>query len=122
MEFVHTSVFPELAVDMLNCRPGGVYVDCTLGGGGHARRILERIQPGGKLIGIDQDIEAINYCRKNLTGYDAELILIQTNFVSLKEVVNEMVDGIIFDLGVSSPQLDQAERGFSYMQDAPLDM
>jgi len=122
MEFVHTSVFPELAVDMLNCRPGGGYVDCTLGGGGHARRILERIQPGGKLIGIDQDIEAINYCRKNLTGYDAELILIQTNFVSLKEVVNEMVDGIIFDLGVSSPQLDQAERGFSYMQDAPLDM
>lgn len=122
MEFVHTSVFPEVAVEMLKCRPGGTYVDCTLGGGGHSKRILERIQPGGKLIGIDQDFKAINYCRNFLNGYDAELLLVHTNFFHLKKVVSESVDGIIFDLGVSSPQLDQAERGFSYMQDAPLDM
>jgi 16S rRNA (cytosine1402-N4)-methyltransferase len=122
MEFVHTSVLPEVAVEKLNCRPGGTYVDCTLGGGGHARRIIERIEPGGTFIGIDQDINAINYCRNLLNGYDVGLMLIHTNFSRLKQVVEQPVDGIIFDLGVSSPQLDQAERGFSYMQDAPLDM
>jgi len=125
LEFHHVTVLLEETVDSVVTNPAGTYVDCTLGGGGHSQRILSKLNALGKLICFDQDRQAIRHAEE-VFGQDERVILINRNFESLKETLKELdllpVDGIIFDLGVSSPQLDEAERGFSYMQDAPLDM
>ncbi|WP_137625832.1 16S rRNA (cytosine(1402)-N(4))-methyltransferase RsmH [Lactiplantibacillus pingfangensis] len=127
-EFEHTTVLLHEAVAELAIKPAGTYVDCTLGGGGHSRRILEQLGPDGHLFSFDQDQTAIDYNQDNLAAYLAtgQLTFIKSNFANLKSELNArgitQVDGIVYDLGVSSPQFDNAERGFSYQHDAPLDM
>ncbi|MBQ7037043.1 MAG: 16S rRNA (cytosine(1402)-N(4))-methyltransferase RsmH [Clostridia bacterium] len=122
-EFVHTTVLKTETVDGLSVKEGGLYVDMTLGGGGHSEEILRR---GGRVIGIDQDRMALSAAKKRLTPFGSAFTAVKSNFKEIKSVLSalgiEKVDGILADLGVSSPQLDEAERGFSYMQDAPLDM
>jgi len=124
--FKHETVLREEAVDGLNIRPDGIYVDCTLGGAGHSRLIAEKLGPEGILIGIDQDQTALDSAREKLKGVSCRLFLIKSNFRKVGQAVHDLgikqIDGILFDLGVSSPQLDVGERGFSYHQDAPLDM
>ena len=126
MDFHHVPIMLAEILDHLGLRPGGIYVDCTLGGGGHSIGIVSRIQPGGRLIGIDQDPNALAAAGKKLAEFADSTTLVHSNFYRIKEVLAELgipaVDGILFDIGVSSHQLDEAERGFSYMQDAPLDM
>jgi 16S rRNA (cytosine1402-N4)-methyltransferase len=125
-EFEHTSVLLEESIDGVFSNPQGIYVDCTLGGGGHSSGIAERLSPEGWLIAIDQDPAAIEAGRQRLAKYACRLSIVQNNFSNLRAILDSLevdqVDGILFDLGVSSHQLDVAERGFSYMQDAPLDM
>ncbi len=125
MEFHHVTVLLEETVDAVVTNPGGRYVDCTLGGAGHSQRILSKLSASGKLICFDQDRQAILHAEE-VFRQDERVVLVNKNFESLEETLNELdllpVNGILFDLGVSSPQLDEAERGFSYMQDAPLDM
>jgi len=105
---------------------GGVYIDCTLGGGGHSKAILERIYPDGLLIGIDRDIEAIKAARKELSNFLDRAILIRDNFKNLEEILSNLkikvIAGVLFDLGVSSHQLRERERGFSFREDGHLDM
>ena len=125
-DFHHISVLPEETIEALAVRPDGIYVDCTLGGAGHAGRIARQLSAKGRLIGIDQDEIAIAAAEERLAGAVCQMSLVRDNFRNLaailaREGVDE-VDGILFDLGISSPQIDTAERGFSYMQDAPLDM
>ncbi|ENH98336.1 16S rRNA m(4)C1402 methyltransferase [Gracilibacillus halophilus YIM-C55.5] len=124
--FDHETVLKQEAVDGLNLRSDGTYIDCTLGGGGHAEAIIAQLDSSGELIAFDQDEVALQAAEKRLKGYQTEPILIKRNFRYLKEELAkrsiDKVDGILFDLGVSSPQLDQPERGFSYQHDAPLDM
>lgn len=124
MEFKHYSVLLKESVDALNVKAGGVYVDGTMGGGGHSYEILSR--GAGRLIGIDQDVEAIEASKKRLCQFGDRLVTINRNFSRVKEILQELgiiaIDGAVLDLGVSSYQLDNAERGFSYMHDAPLDM
>ncbi|MBR0575403.1 16S rRNA (cytosine(1402)-N(4))-methyltransferase RsmH [Proteiniclasticum sp. BAD-10] len=124
MEFKHVSVLLEECLEALNIKEGGIYVDCTLGGAGHTREILKRLK-NGRLIGIDQDQDALSNARVLLKDYD-NVTLVHSNFESIKGILAETapsgVDGILMDLGVSSYQLDEGERGFSYMKDAPLDM
>nr|WP_106341378.1 16S rRNA (cytosine(1402)-N(4))-methyltransferase RsmH [Laceyella sediminis] len=124
--FEHVTVLREEAVAGLNLKPDGVYVDCTLGGAGHSRLIAEQLGPSGTLIGLDQDQMALAHAEERLVGVSCRLHLVKTNFRHISSAVKglgfESVDGILFDLGVSSPQLDQGERGFSYHQEAPLDM
>ncbi|MFZ5640443.1 MAG: 16S rRNA (cytosine(1402)-N(4))-methyltransferase RsmH [Bacillota bacterium] len=126
MKFHHIPVMLAETLDHLGLRPGGTYVDCTLGGGGHSYEIAKRIQPGGRLIGIDQDPNALKAAGEKLKEYAASVTLVHNNFYMLKNVLTDLdipaVDGVLFDIGVSSHQLDEAGRGFSYMQDAPLDM
>lgn len=132
MEFHHISVMPQETVDGLVTRLDGTYVDCTLGGAGHSMHIASRLSPEGRLIGIDQDADAIEAATKRLrNGIDKGEIscavdVVRSNFSDLENVLEQEnaseLDGVLFDLGVSSHQLDVAERGFSYMQDAPLDM
>ncbi len=126
MEFSHRPVLLKETLAALKLRPGGMYIDATVGGGGHARAILEAIQPGGTLIGIDRDGEALQAARKHLKDFDASFVPVRDNFANLKPVSLSLglaeVDGILFDLGVSSYQLDNPRRGFTYMHDAPLDM
>lgn len=126
MDFHHVSVMLEEAVGGLVTDPAGTYVDCTLGGAGHSRRITELLAPEGRLIGLDQDEAAIAAARERLAGAGCRVDIVHTNFRNLEGVLQELgvaeVTGALFDLGVSSPQLDNPERGFSYMQDAPLDM
>lgn len=126
MDFHHVSVLLNEAVTSLNPRQGGTYVDCTLGGGGHTLEIVKRVVPGGRVIGIDQDTNALKAAGERLAEYKENIIFVHSNFYRLKEIISELgikkVDGIIFDLGVSSHQLDEGSRGFSYMHDAPLDM
>lgn len=126
MAFHHVSVMPEEVIGALVTDPDGTYVDCTLGGAGHARRIAERLSPKGRLIGLDQDAEAIAAARGRLADFPCHIDIVHSNFRRLGEVLSELkappLAGVLFDLGVSSHQLDTAERGFSYMQDAPLDM
>ncbi len=121
MEFNHTTVLLNETVESINVKKGGVYADLTLGGGGHTSLILEK---GGYVVGIDRDITAIENARERFKGKN--FTAVHSNFSDIKEIAKslniEKFDGIIADLGVSSPQLDDAERGFSYMQDAPLDM
>ncbi|MFV9509995.1 16S rRNA (cytosine(1402)-N(4))-methyltransferase RsmH [Tepidibacillus sp. LV47] len=124
--FQHTTVLLDEAVAGLNIKGDGVYVDCTLGGGGHSEKIASILRDNGHLFSLDQDEYAIKAAKERLKPYQNKVTLIKTNFKYLKEVLNERgikkVDGILFDLGVSSPQLDEEERGFSYQYDAPLDM
>lgn len=121
MEFNHVTVLLNETVDSIAVRPGGIYADFTLGGGGHTSLILKR---GGHVIGIDRDITAIENARKRFVGEN--FTAVHDNFSNIKDIASrlgiEKFDGIIADLGVSSPQLDEPERGFSYMHDAPLDM
>lgn len=124
MEFSHISVLLYETVDSLNIKPDGVYVDCTLGGAGHTSLILERLGENGRVIGIDRDDDALRNAEEKIK--DKRLITVKNNFENIKDAVEtagyDRVDGILMDLGVSSHQLDVAERGFSYIKDAPLDM
>lgn len=122
----HVPVLVQETMALLRPRPGGIYVDATVGAGGHARAILERIGPAGLLVGLDRDPEALRHAWEVLAPYRGQVLLFQENFVRAGRVLDrlgiEAVDGFLFDLGVSSAQLDRPERGFSYRQDAPLDM
>ena len=126
MEMKHITVLLEESVDGLNIRPDGVYVDATLGGGGHSELICSRLGADGTLIGIDQDDFALKYAGERLEKFDCRKILVKSNFERVGEVLDELeipeIDGIMYDLGVSSFQLDDDERGFSYHHDGPLDM
>ncbi len=124
-EFHHVSVLLQECIDGLNIRPDGIYVDGTLGGAGHSSQIAKHLV-SGRLIGIDRDPVALQAAGKRLEPYKANVTLCHSNFSEMANVLAELnisgVDGILLDLGVSSPQLDDGERGFSYMADAPLDM
>lgn len=121
----HTSVLLQESIHLLNIKNDGIYVDGTFGMGGHSEQILKRLE-SGKLIAIDKDDYAIETGRKNFASYSDKLIFVHDDFANVCDILDnygiESVDGMIFDLGVSSPQLDDSYRGFSYMQDAPLDM
>lgn len=124
--FQHTTVLLHEAVDGLNIKPDGIYVDCTLGGAGHSQLILSKLSENGRLFAFDQDETAINHAKIKLSDSLDKVTFIKSNFRYIRDRLEEYgvfkVDGILFDLGVSSPQLDTAERGFSYHHDAPLDM
>lgn len=124
--FQHTTVLLKETVDGLNIKSDGIYVDCTLGGAGHSGYLLSKLSTQGKLYSFDQDETAIQNAKEKLKQYGNQVTLIQSNFKYLKEELHalgiEKVDGVLYDLGVSSPQLDTPERGFSYQHDAPLDM
>lgn len=127
MEFKHYSVLLEETISYLNIRPDGTYVDGTLGGGGHAGEILKHLTAGGRLIGIDQDADAIRAAGERLASYGDQITICRNNYVHMREELSrlqvEKVDGIVLDLGVSSFQLDTPERGFTYREaNAPLDM
>ena len=126
MEFKHIPVLFEEIMTIMAPKPGELFVDCTLGGGGHSKGFLERTGPDGRLIGIDQDVNALAAAQKNLSIFDGRVTFVHSNYENLDMILNqyaaEGVDGILFDIGVSSYQLDEKDRGFSYMQDAPLDM
>lgn len=123
--FHHITVLKEEAIAGLNIRPDGIYVDCTLGGGGHSEVIVSQLT-SGHLFAFDQDEIAIRHCQSKLAKHEGKFTIIRSNFRHIKSELEKRgvhkVDGILFDLGVSSPQLDEGERGFSYHQDAPLDM
>ena len=125
MEFSHVPVLLWECIEGLNIKPDGIYVDGTLGRGGHSEEIAKRLTTG-KLISIDQDQQAIDEAGARLAPYGDKVILVRDNFRNTAAILERLgydgVDGMLFDLGVSSPQLDDAERGFSYMNDAPLDM
>ncbi len=124
-EFHHVSVLLEECLDALHIRPDGIYVDGTLGGAGHSSRIAALLTTG-RLIGIDRDRVALQAAQKRLQPYEDRVTLVHGNFCDIADILKQLeipgVDGILLDLGVSSPQLDDGERGFSYMADAPLDM
>ncbi|MBS4198856.1 16S rRNA (cytosine(1402)-N(4))-methyltransferase RsmH [Bacillus sp. FJAT-49732] len=124
--FNHTTVLLNETVEGLNIRPDGIYVDCTLGGGGHSELILSKLSSEGRLIAFDQDETAIAHAKEKLSKYEENLMFVKSNFKYIKDRINSLsihnVDGILYDLGVSSPQLDTPERGFSYHHNAPLDM
>ena len=124
-EFHHVSVLLQECLEGLNIRPEGIYVDGTLGGAGHSSRIAERLTTG-RLIGIDRDPVALAAAGERLKPWKDRVTLVHSNFCEIKQVLSDLqipgVDGILLDLGVSSPQLDDGQRGFSYMADAPLDM
>lgn len=125
MEFHHVTVLLNETVDGVFTDPSGTYVDCTLGGAGHSGLLLSKLTSAGRLVGMDQDPKAIENARQKFEG-DSRVLLVNKNFEHLEAALESLnllpVQGILFDLGVSSPQLDEAERGFSYMQDAELDM
>lgn len=125
MEFKHVSVLLNECIEALNIKESGIYVDCTLGGAGHSSHILKHLSRDGLLIGIDQDKDALAAAKERLKEFE-NVQYVHSNFYNIDNVLNELdidkVDGILMDLGVSSYQLDEASRGFSYMQDAPLDM
>jgi len=126
LSFHHITVLKEEAVKGLNIRPDGIYVDCTLGGAGHSSLIASQLGENGRLISIDQDDIALANAKEKLAVYGDKVTLVKSNFRELKQVIADLnltgVDGVLFDLGVSSPQLDEGDRGFSYNADAPLDM
>lgn len=125
MDFKHVSVLLDESIEGLNIKEDGIYVDCTLGGAGHSSEIIKKLSPKGKLIGIDQDKDALKAAKERLSNY-SNVIYVHNNFTNIQHILDDLqiekVDGILMDLGVSSYQLDEGERGFSYMQDAPLDM
>lgn len=132
--FHHVTVLKQEAVEGLQIKPDGIYIDCTVGGAGHSEEIASRLSDEGLLIGLDQDETALKHAEKRLSPFSSRVQLVKSNFRDLKDVLDQFelrtkdrpslrgVDGILFDLGVSSPQLDERERGFSYNQDAKLDM
>ncbi len=126
MEFSHKSVLLNETIDALRIKPNGIYVDGTLGGGGHSYEICKRLSDKGRLIGIDQDAAAIEAATERLGEFKDRVTIIRSNYCEMKRQLNSIgvtaVDGIILDLGVSSYQLDTAERGFTYREDVPLDM
>ena len=126
MEFKHKSVLLFETVDNLNIKPDGIYVDGTLGGGGHSFQILKRLGDGGRLIGIDQDEDALKAAGERLAIFEDKVTTVRSNYCHMKQVLHDLgiqkVSGIILDLGVSSYQLDEPERGFTYREDVPLDM
>ncbi len=126
MEFKHESVLLEEVIRGLNIKPWGIYVDGTLGGGGHSFRIAEKLTEGGRLIGIDQDRDALQAAGQRLASFEDRVTLVHENYEHMGRVLSDLcidkIDGILLDLGVSSYQLDNPERGFSYNTDAPLDM
>lgn len=125
MEFKHISVLKEESIVGLNIKPDGVYVDCTTGGGGHSLEIAKRLSTG-RLICFDKDTDALNFAKERLKDYADKIAFVNENFANIDEVLKDLdidgVDGILADLGVSSYQIDTAERGFSFMRDARLDM
>lgn len=125
MDFKHITVLLQESVDSLNIKPDGIYVDCTAGGGGHSAAVLAELNENGRMILIDQDPDAIATLQKRFEG-DSRVTIVKNNFSNLAHILNELsvdkVDGVIADLGVSSHQLDTADRGFSFHKDAPLDM
>lgn len=125
MEFKHFSVMLEECIEMLDIKEDGIYVDCTLGGAGHSKEIIKKLSPKGRLIGIDQDLDALKAAKEKLRDFN-NVTYVHNNFYNIKDILEslgiEKVDGILMDLGVSSYQLDQGERGFSYMKEAALDM
>ena len=126
MEFKHKSVLLNVTIDGLNIKPDGIYVDGTLGGGGHAYEVCRRLGEKGSIVGIDQDAAAIEAASARLKDFGEKVTIVRSNYCDMKSKLHELgidkVDGIVLDLGVSSYQLDTAERGFSYREDAPLDM
>lgn len=126
MEFKHKSVLLNETIDGLNIKPDGIYVDGTLGGGGHAYEVCRRLGEKGSIVGIDQDAVAIEAASARLKDFGEKVTIVRSNYCDMKSKLHELgidkVDGIVLDLGVSSYQLDTAERGFSYREDAPLDM
>lgn len=126
MEFQHKSVLLQECIDALNIRPDGIYLDGTLGGAGHSSQIARRLTEGGRLIGVDRDRTALAAAKERLAPYADRVTLVHSNFAEIDAILDSLgipaVNGMLFDLGVSSPQLDDASRGFSYMADAPLDM
>jgi len=126
MEFKHQSVLLDETIEYLNIKPGGIYVDGTLGGGGHAYEVCRRLDDSGHFIGIDQDAAAIEAAGKRLKPFGDKVDIVRSNYADMKQVLYDLgiekVDGIVLDLGVSSYQLDNAERGFTYREDVPLDM
>src|SRR4030066_348756 len=119
----HVPVLLMEAVELLNCKSSGIYIDCTIGAGGHAERILELTSPDGKVVGIDQDEEILKIAGERLKRFGERVRLMHGNFSDIKGIMkDERADAILFDLGVSSYQLENKERGFSFMSDAPLDM
>ena len=126
MEFRHTSVLLEETLEYLQVKPNGIYVDGTLGGGGHALEVCKRLSRQGRFFGIDQDADAIRAAGERLSDYADRVTIIHSNYRDMVHELNlkgvQSVDGIVLDLGVSSYQLDNAERGFTYREDAPLDM
>ncbi len=125
-EFKHYTVMKKEAVDALQCESGKIYVDCTLGGGGHSELILNRISPDGKLIAFDIDQDAINAAKKRLNNYK-NLIIVKESYTQIKNVlrnlgIEKITGGVLFDLGASYHQLTKQERGFSFLKEAPLDM
>ncbi|WP_297811294.1 16S rRNA (cytosine(1402)-N(4))-methyltransferase RsmH [uncultured Finegoldia sp.] len=125
MEFKHVPILLDECIENLNIRPGKIYVDCTVGGAGHSREIVKKIEDG-KLICFDQDETALNVAKKRLEDYSDRVVFIKDNFKNIKKDLQnigiEKVDGILMDIGVSSYQIDEDKRGFSYMHDAQLDM
>ena len=126
MEFNHYSVLLNETIDGLNIKPDGIYVDGTLGGGGHAYEVCRRLGEKGSIVGKDQDAAAIEAASARLKDFGEKVTIVRSNYCDMKSKLHELgidkVDGIVLDLGVSSYQLDTAERGFSYREDAPLDM
>ncbi|WP_018921350.1 16S rRNA (cytosine(1402)-N(4))-methyltransferase RsmH [Salsuginibacillus kocurii] len=124
--FQHETVLLHETVEGLQINPSGTYVDCTLGGGGHTEEILKHLNEKGRVFAFDQDEEAVKAAKKRLAAYENQLIIIEENFRGLKAALHKQgidaVDGVVFDLGVSSHQFDEGERGFSYWHEAPLDM
>ena len=126
MEFKHKSVLLFETIENLNIKPNGIYVDGTLGGGGHSFQILKQLGDGGRLIGIDQDEDALKAAGERLAIFEDKVTTVRSNYCHMKQVLHELgiekVSGIVLDLGVSSYQLDEPERGFTYREDVPLDM
>ncbi|GHU61878.1 ribosomal RNA small subunit methyltransferase H [Clostridia bacterium] len=126
MEFKHESVLLRESIEALRIKPTGIYLDGTVGGGGHAKAILSKLNPQGKLIALDQDEDAIKAAKKNLVDFLPQTIFVRENYQYFLQVLDDLqiplLDGILLDLGVSSYQIDQEERGFTYRKDAPLDM
>ena len=126
MEFSHVSVMAKEVMDALMPERGGIYVDCTAGGGGHSFEIAKRLPASSRLVSFDQDDEAIAACKERLAPFEDRVTIVKTNFRNLEAALDslgiEHIDGAMWDLGVSSHQLDDGERGFSYMKEAPLDM
>ncbi len=126
MEFSHISVMAKEVIEALEVERGGVFVDCTAGGGGHSLEIAKRLPKGSRLICLDRDDEAIEACTKRLADYSDRFTIVKSNFMNIASALDSVgvdkIDGVMWDLGVSSHQLDEGERGFSYSKEAPLDM